>query len=191
MAQTTDFEVNNLRKICVVTGTRAEYGLLMPVMNAIRCSGMELSIIATAMHLDPQFGNTVENIKKDGFVIDEVVEMPVNKDDTSHGVAQSIGNGIIGIANALLKIHPDIASLVPYLPGKPVEELERELGIPRAVKLASNENPLGPSPKALAVLSEAAETLNRYPDWGAHRLRAELADRYKVAADQVILERLR
>jgi histidinol-phosphate aminotransferase len=86
-----------------------------------------------------------------------------------------------------LKIHPDIASLVPYLPGKPVEELERELGIPRAVKLASNENPLGPSPKALAVLSEAAETLNRYPDGGAHRLRAALADRYKVAADQVIL----
>ena len=85
-----------------------------------------------------------------------------------------------------LKIHPDIASLVPYLPGKPVEELERELGIPRAVKLASNENPLGPSPKALAVLSEAAETLNRYPDGGAHRLRAALADRYKVAADQVI-----
>jgi histidinol-phosphate aminotransferase len=86
-----------------------------------------------------------------------------------------------------LKVHPDIASLVPYLPGKPIDELERELGIPRAVKLASNENPLGPSPKALAVLAEAAGTLNRYPDGGAHRLRAALADRYKVAADQVIL----
>ncbi len=86
-----------------------------------------------------------------------------------------------------LKVHPDIASLVPYLPGKPIEELERELGIPRAIKLASNENPLGPSPKALAVLSEAAGTLNRYPDGGAHRLRAALADRYKVTPDQVIL----
>lgn len=86
-----------------------------------------------------------------------------------------------------LKVHPDIASLVPYLPGKPIEELERELGIPRATKLASNENPLGPSPKALAVLAEAARTLNRYPDGGAHRLRAALADRYKVTADQVIL----
>ncbi|TAJ30826.1 MAG: histidinol-phosphate transaminase [Nitrospirae bacterium] len=86
-----------------------------------------------------------------------------------------------------LKVHPDIASLVPYLPGKPIEELERELGIPRAIKLASNENPLGPSPKALAVLTEVAGTLNRYPDGGAHRLRRALADHYKVTPDQVIL----
>ena len=55
-----------------------------------------------------------------------------------------------------LKIHQDIASLVPYVPGKPIEELERELGIPKAVKLASNENPLGPSPRALAVLAETS-----------------------------------
>lgn len=86
-----------------------------------------------------------------------------------------------------LKIHPDIASLTPYVPGKPVEELERELGIAKAVKLASNENPLGPSPKALAVLAEAAQTLHRYPDGGAHRLRGALADRWKVQPDQVIL----
>lgn len=63
-----------------------------------------------------------------------------------------------------LKVHPDIASLVPYVPGKPIEELQRELGLPRAVKLASNENPIGPSPKALAVLAETASTLHRYPD---------------------------
>jgi histidinol-phosphate aminotransferase len=86
-----------------------------------------------------------------------------------------------------LTIHPDIASLVPYLPGKPLEELERELGISRAIKLASNENPCGPSPKALAVLSEAARTLHRYPDGGGHRLRAALAERWKVTPDQVIL----
>lgn len=86
-----------------------------------------------------------------------------------------------------LKVHPDIASLSPYIPGKPVEELERELGIAKAVKLASNENPLGPSPKALAVLGEAAQTLHRYPDGGAHRLRGALADRWKVQPDQVIL----
>ena len=85
-----------------------------------------------------------------------------------------------------LKVHPDIASLVPYVPGKPVEELERELGIAKAVKLASNENPLGPSPKALAVIAEAAATVNRYPDGGAHRLRTALADRWKVSLDQVI-----
>jgi len=86
-----------------------------------------------------------------------------------------------------LKVHKDIESLVPYSPGKPIEELERELGISKAIKLASNENPLGPSPKALAVLSEAAATLNRYPDGGAYRLRQALADRWKVSPDHVIL----
>ena len=86
-----------------------------------------------------------------------------------------------------LKVHPDISSLVPYVPGKPIEELQRELGLPRAVKLASNENPIGPSPKALAVLAETAPTLHRYPDGGAFRLRGALAERWKVAPDQVIL----
>ena len=86
-----------------------------------------------------------------------------------------------------LKVHQDIESLVPYVPGKPIEELERELGIPKAIKLASNENPLGPSPKALAVLAEAAVSLNRYPDGGAQRLRAVLAERHKLTPDHVIL----
>ena len=86
-----------------------------------------------------------------------------------------------------LKVHPDIASLVPYVPGKPIEELQRELGLPRAVKLASNENPIGPSPKALAVLAETASTLHRYPDGGAFRLRGALAERWKVTPDHVIL----
>lgn len=86
-----------------------------------------------------------------------------------------------------LKVHQDIASLVPYVPGKPIEELQRERGLPRAIKLASNENPIGPSPKALAVLQETAGTLNRYPDGGAYRLRGALAERWKVAPDQVIL----
>jgi len=86
-----------------------------------------------------------------------------------------------------LKVHKNIASLVPYSPGKPVEELERELGIAHAIKLASNENPRGPSPKALAVLSAAATTLHRYPDGGAFRLRGKLAERWKVTADHVIL----
>lgn len=86
-----------------------------------------------------------------------------------------------------LRIHPDIASLSPYVPGKPIEELQRELGLTRVIKLASNENPLGPSPKALAVLSESAATLHRYPDGGAVRLREALADRWKVSPDHVIL----
>ncbi|MBI5777819.1 MAG: histidinol-phosphate transaminase [Nitrospirae bacterium] len=86
-----------------------------------------------------------------------------------------------------LKVHSDIASLSPYVPGKPIEELQRELGLSHIVKLASNENPLGPSPKALAVLGDAARTLHRYPDGGAFRLRTALADRWKVSLDQVIL----
>jgi histidinol-phosphate aminotransferase len=86
-----------------------------------------------------------------------------------------------------LKVHPDIASLSPYVPGKPIEELQRELGLARVIKLASNENPLGSSPKALAALSEGTSTLHRYPDGGAFRLREALADRWKVTPDQIIL----
>lgn len=74
-----------------------------------------------------------------------------------------------------LKVHPDIAALVPYVPGKPIEELQREMGLSRVVKLASNENPLGPSPKAAAVLGEVGPTLHRYPDGGGFRLRGALA----------------
>lgn len=85
------------------------------------------------------------------------------------------------------RVKPHIAKLAPYEPGKPTWELERELGIQGALKLASNENPLGPSPKALAVLGDAAHTLHRYPDGGAFRLRTALADRWKVSLDQVIL----
>ena len=86
-----------------------------------------------------------------------------------------------------LHVHPDIAALSPYVPGKPIEELQRELGLTRVIKLASNENPLGPSPKALAVVNETAATLHRYPDGGAFRLREALADRWKVTLDHIIL----
>lgn len=86
-----------------------------------------------------------------------------------------------------LHVHPDIAALSPYVPGKPIEELQRELGLTRVIKLASNENPLGPSPKALAVISESAATLHRYPDGGAFHLREALADRWKVTSDHIIL----
>jgi histidinol-phosphate aminotransferase len=86
-----------------------------------------------------------------------------------------------------LHVHPDIAALSPYVPGKPIEELQREFGLARVIKLASNENPLGPSPKALAVINEGVATLHRYPDGGAFSLREALADRWKVTADQVIV----
>ncbi|MEW5724573.1 MAG: histidinol-phosphate transaminase [Thermodesulfobacteriota bacterium] len=80
-----------------------------------------------------------------------------------------------------------VASLVPYPPGKPLEELERELGIQGAVKLASNENPLGPSPKALAALSRALPNLHRYPDGRGYYLKKALAERLGVRMDQVVL----
>jgi len=86
-----------------------------------------------------------------------------------------------------LRVHPDIASLSPYVPGKPIEELQRELGLTRVIKLASNENSIGPSPKALAALNEGAAMLHRYPDGGAFRLREALAERWKVTSDHIIL----
>ncbi len=86
-----------------------------------------------------------------------------------------------------LHVHPTIASLKPYSPGKPLAELERELGIREAIKLASNENPWGPSPKALQVLEHAAASLHRYPDGGAHDLRKALASKWQVSHDEVIV----
>lgn len=86
-----------------------------------------------------------------------------------------------------LKVNPHIASLVPYVPGKPVEELQRELGVAQVIKLASNENPRGPSPRACAAIVETTATLNRYPDGGGHVLRRALADRLKVEADHIVL----
>ena len=76
--------------------------------------------------------------------------------------------------------------IVPYEPGKPVEEVQRELGIERVVKLASNEGPYGPFPAALEALARAAEELNRYPDGGAYRLRTALAGRHGVRFEEVI-----
>lgn len=86
-----------------------------------------------------------------------------------------------------LKVHPDIQSLSPYVPGKPIDELQRELGLTRVVKLASNENPIGPSPKAVAALNGTQEMLHRYPDGGAYQLRQALADRWKVTREHIIL----
>jgi histidinol-phosphate aminotransferase len=80
---------------------------------------------------------------------------------------------------------PAVQGLVPYEPGKPVEEVQRELGLDRCVKLASNEGPFGPFPAALEALARHATELNRYPDGGAWRLRSELAERHGVAFEEV------
>jgi histidinol-phosphate aminotransferase len=74
-------------------------------------------------------------------------------------------------------IPPHIQTLVPYPPGKPIEELERELGISNSIKLASNENPLGPSPKAVAAIADMLGGLHRYPDGSGYYLRRKLAEK--------------
>lgn len=80
-----------------------------------------------------------------------------------------------------------VQRLQPYVPGKPVEELERELGILESIKLASNENPLGPSPLGWAAAQKAAGDLHLYPDDTGHRLRRKLGARHGVRPEQIIL----
>jgi len=87
----------------------------------------------------------------------------------------------------MINVPEHIKSLIPYVPGKPIEELERELGITGCIKLASNENPLGPSPKAVAAIKKAAEGLNRYPDGGGFYLSQALTKKYGVDPGQIIL----
>jgi histidinol-phosphate aminotransferase len=84
-------------------------------------------------------------------------------------------------------ILPQLTQLTPYQAGKPLEELERELGLTDAIKLASNENPLGPSPKALAAIQENLSTLHRYPDSHAYYLKEDLARHLGLAPEQLIL----
>jgi histidinol-phosphate aminotransferase len=84
-------------------------------------------------------------------------------------------------------IRPALQALVPYEPGKPVEEVQRELGLDRVVKLASNEGPFGPFPAALEAMERSLQDLNRYPDGGGYLLRAALADRHGVAFEQIAL----
>ena len=100
------------RKICVVTGSRAEYGLLYWLMRGIQEDpALELQIIATGMHLSPEFGLTWRVIEEDGFRIDAKVEMLLSS-DTSVGVAKSIGLGIIGFADVFDQLRPDILVLL-------------------------------------------------------------------------------
>lgn len=100
------------RKICVVTGTRAEYGLLFWLMKEIQQDpDLELQIIATGMHLSPEFGLTWKQIEKDGFFISEKVEMLLSS-DTPSGIAKSTGLGIIGFADAFARLCPDILVLL-------------------------------------------------------------------------------
>jgi len=89
--------------------------------------------------------------------------------------------------NACDQALPNITALKPYQPGKPIEELERELGLSNIIKLASNENPLGPSKSALNAIEQASKELTRYPDGNGFSLKAALAEHVQLTADQITL----
>jgi histidinol-phosphate aminotransferase len=86
-----------------------------------------------------------------------------------------------------LKVPEHILSIPPYVPGKPVEDVERERGIRQSVKLASNENPLGPSPKAVAALRQSLAAVHRYPDSAGYELTRKLAGRLHLDPEQIVL----
>lgn len=82
---------------------------------------------------------------------------------------------------------PGVRGLKPYQPGKPIEELEREYGVSNIIKLASNENPLGPGERVLAAIREALPELARYPDANGYELKRALADRHRLAPECITL----
>ena len=97
-----------MRKICVITGTRAEYGLLYWLMKEIDADEcLQLQIIATGMHLSPEFGNTYQQIESDGFTINKKVDIELTS-DSEIGISRSMGLGMIGFANALDSLKPDL-----------------------------------------------------------------------------------
>ena len=101
-----------MRKVCVVTGSRAEYGLLYLLLRNISASSsLELQLIVTGMHLSPEFGVTYREIEKDGFRIDKKVTMNLSSDSWTT-VAQETGTGVVGMTNALSELQPDILVLL-------------------------------------------------------------------------------
>lgn len=104
--------VKKVRKICVVTGTRAEYGLLRWVIDGIEKSKkLELSLIVTGMHLSPEFGLTINDIKKDGYKVTDKVEMLLSADSPS-AISKSIGLGLIGFSDKYNLYKPDLLILL-------------------------------------------------------------------------------
>lgn len=98
----------NTRKVCVVTGTRAEYGLLYWLMKEIETDqNLELQITVTGMHLSPEFGNTYSQIEKDGFSISKKVEMLLSS-DSDIAIGKSMGIGVIGFSDAFADLSPDL-----------------------------------------------------------------------------------
>ena len=96
-----------MKKICVVSGTRADYGLLKPLLTRIRdADALQLQLCTTGMHLSPEYGFTQNEIIKDGFAVDETVEMLVSS-DSSVGISKAIGLGVIGFSDVYRRLEPD------------------------------------------------------------------------------------
>ena len=101
-----------MRKVCVITGTRAEYGILSSLMKLIQQDeNLLLQIVATNMHLSPEFGLTYREIENDGFRIDKKVEMLLSS-DTPNGTVKSMGLSTIGFADALEDLKPDLVIIL-------------------------------------------------------------------------------
>ena len=101
-----------MKKICIVTGTRAEYGLLRWVIDGVQKSHLfTLQLCVTGMHLSPEFGLTYKEIELDGYNIDSKVEMLLSS-DTASGVTKSMGLGLIGFANEFERLKPDLVILL-------------------------------------------------------------------------------
>jgi len=99
---------DSARKICFVTGSRADFGLLVWPMRAIQQTALlKLQLIATGMHLSPEFGYTIDNIRDEGFTVDDTVESLLSS-DSGVGVAKSVGIGVIGFADAFARLQPDL-----------------------------------------------------------------------------------
>jgi len=97
-----------MKKVCVISATRAEYGLLKPLMQLIKESNqLQLQIIATGAHLSPEFGLTYKNIENDGFIIDEKVEILLSS-DTAASIAKTMGMAMMGMADVLPRLKPDL-----------------------------------------------------------------------------------
>ena len=102
--------MNRKKKICIITGSRAEYGALFWIMKGIQDDAdLELQVVVTGMHLSPEFGLTYQLIEEDGFTINEKLEMLLSS-DTGIGVAKSMGIGLIGFSEIYDRLKPDLSS---------------------------------------------------------------------------------
>ena len=101
-----------MKKVCVVTGTRAEYGLLKPVIDKIhKAKDLELQLVATGMHLSPEFGMTYKEIEADGYTVTEKVEMLLSS-DTGVGITKSMAVALMGFGECFDRLKPDMVVIL-------------------------------------------------------------------------------